>query len=359
MIVVGGFHHSGLSIRRVSDMDNGRHDSGELSIPSFATERCRAMTGNLIRTLESIPPTDDGALEDRALACFVVACGELALMRSTGHRDTVVEQLTAVARKLVTANAAIPKPKVVPNKMAPNQAQGLAQVLMRGLVRDAAPEASKAPALLRAQGPRLELTVDPPEIPAWGAQNVVAQEDVVRANLAHADLTQEDLAQQDLAQEDLVQEDIASHRTAETETIQAETIRAETVQATIEAETVEDKSVQDQSADSEAVPVKTVEAETGRDETVQDGTVQDETVEDQAVEDKTVHADTRDDQATPVETIDVEVAETKIDSPSTMSWDELEALIKQEVAEIGSNAPVPLDAAAVEETRAASASAHI
>jgi hypothetical protein len=77
-----------------------------LSIPSFASERCRAMTAELVRTLESIAPTDDQALEDRALACFVVACGELALMRNAAQRDTVVEQLTLVGRKLVKAGAA-------------------------------------------------------------------------------------------------------------------------------------------------------------------------------------------------------------------------------------------------------------
>jgi hypothetical protein len=83
-----------------------RHDRAHLSIPSFASERCRAMTTELIRTLEAIAPTDDQALEDRALACFVVACGELALMKNTAHRDTVVGQLTFVGSKLVKEAAA-------------------------------------------------------------------------------------------------------------------------------------------------------------------------------------------------------------------------------------------------------------
>jgi hypothetical protein len=83
-----------------------RHDRAQLSIPSFASERCRAMTTELIRTLEAIAPMDDQALEDRALACFVVACGELALMKNTAHRDTVVGQLTVVGSKLVKEAAA-------------------------------------------------------------------------------------------------------------------------------------------------------------------------------------------------------------------------------------------------------------
>jgi hypothetical protein len=78
-------------------------ERGPLCIPSFATERCRAMTGDLIRALETISPSDDQALEDRALACFVVACGELALIGNARQRDLVVEQLTIVGRKLVNA----------------------------------------------------------------------------------------------------------------------------------------------------------------------------------------------------------------------------------------------------------------
>lgn len=76
---------------------------GPLCIPSFATERCRAMTADLIGALDAIPPTDDQALEDRALASFVVACGELALIGNARQRDLVVEQLTIVGRKLVNA----------------------------------------------------------------------------------------------------------------------------------------------------------------------------------------------------------------------------------------------------------------
>jgi hypothetical protein len=93
-------------------MNNGVRQRGALSIPSFASERCRAITGELLRTLEGIPPTNDTALEDRALACFVVACGELALMSDAVNRDTVVEQLTVVARKLVATalTTAAPKP---------------------------------------------------------------------------------------------------------------------------------------------------------------------------------------------------------------------------------------------------------
>jgi hypothetical protein len=99
-------------------MDGGR-ERGSLSIPSFASERCRSMTAELLRALEGIPPTDDKALEDRALACFVVACGELALMSNSVQRDAVVDQLTAVARKLVNSTLAALGPQAAPAAPAP------------------------------------------------------------------------------------------------------------------------------------------------------------------------------------------------------------------------------------------------
>jgi hypothetical protein len=80
-------------------------DRGPLSIPSFASERCRSMAEELVITLEGIAPTDDQALEDRALACFVVACGELALMSDSAQCETIVAQLTTVARRLVGSAA--------------------------------------------------------------------------------------------------------------------------------------------------------------------------------------------------------------------------------------------------------------
>jgi hypothetical protein len=104
-------------------MDNGMGERGPLSIPSFASDRCRSLTGALVRTLESVSPSDDVALEDRALACFVVACGELALMKDVGQRDAVVEQLTVVARKLVSAALATARnPQTAPDpEPAPEQ----------------------------------------------------------------------------------------------------------------------------------------------------------------------------------------------------------------------------------------------
>src|SRR5262249_10813350 len=154
-------------------MDNGQR--GELNIPSFASGRCRAMTTNLIQALESIPPTDDQALEDRALACFVVACGELGLMRNAAQRDTVVEQLTVVARKLVKSNATIATPATPATPEAVRKpvqvlaerkpAQGLAEGLMRGLHLAEAKGAARQAASRPAARPFLALDLDPPEIP--------------------------------------------------------------------------------------------------------------------------------------------------------------------------------------------------
>src|SRR5215470_19438197 len=94
-----------------------------LSIPSFASERCRAMTDALMQTLQGIPPTNDTALEDRALACFIVACGELAAMKNTAQCDTLVNQLTIVGRRLVGAAS-----RDVHNEAADKAATGHDQV---------------------------------------------------------------------------------------------------------------------------------------------------------------------------------------------------------------------------------------
>src|SRR5215470_12530494 len=156
-------------------MDKVELERSELSVPSFASERCRAMTTSLVHTSESIPPTDDQAFEDRALACFVVACGELASMRDTGHRDTVVEQLTLVARKLVKANAGTYKPKVTPKP-----AQGLAQGLMRGLLGGA----PKGRPVRSARQPVVDISVDPPGLPAVDGPKIVAREEVAPGETA-------------------------------------------------------------------------------------------------------------------------------------------------------------------------------
>jgi len=80
-------------------------ERGPLNVPSFASERCRSMAEELVISLEAIPPTDDQAFEDRALACFVVACSELASMADAAQRETIVAQLTTVARRLISAAA--------------------------------------------------------------------------------------------------------------------------------------------------------------------------------------------------------------------------------------------------------------
>jgi hypothetical protein len=221
--------------------------------------------------LESIPPTDDQAFEDRALACFVVACGELASMRDTGHRDTVVEQLTIVARKLVKANAGTYKPKVTPKP-----AQGLAQGLMRGLL-------GSAPKGRPARPPVVDISVDPPGLPAVDGPKIVAREEVAPG-------------------------ETAPHQIDPSETAQA--VQTET----IEVEAAQGKAARD----------KIAEDKTAQDETAQDETAQDETAQDEMQEGQTARA----------ETVPVDGAETDMESPAALSWDQLEALIKKEVSEI-------------------------
>jgi len=268
-------------------MDTAQTARGELSIPSFASERCRAMTTNLIRTLEGIPPADDQALEDRALACFVVACGELASMRSTAHRDTVVEQLTVVARKLVKANAEIaektnlapPSPTVIRN-----QAQGLAEGLMRGLLRNAARAAKRSPALQPAQRPILDLTVDPPEVPTFNRQQETGQEDAPDGAMVPKD---------------------ARAKTIQTESTQAATAQKEPAQ-------------QEQPLRRSAQKVEA------------------RVVQSQMIDGKTPHREMPKNQPTREDTL-VDATHARKESDPAGSWGEIEALIKQEVTEIVSN----------------------
>jgi hypothetical protein len=154
-------------------MDNGRHERRTLSIPSFANERCRAMTAELLHTLAGIAPTDDKALEDRALACFVVACGELALMNDIVHRDTVVAQLSAAARKLVAAAA---PPNTQPREAEPQEdareqfPEALPQELPQEFAQESAQESpqehAQEMAQELAQGLAQELAQNlPPDLP--------------------------------------------------------------------------------------------------------------------------------------------------------------------------------------------------
>jgi hypothetical protein len=90
------------------------------------------MTEEVVIALETIAPTDDTALEDRALACFLVACGELAMMEDAAQRDTIVEQLTTVARRLVgnaPGNAPATAPKQ-PDKVSDQNPDTLPRVGM-------------------------------------------------------------------------------------------------------------------------------------------------------------------------------------------------------------------------------------
>jgi len=254
-------------------MDIGPRERGELSIPSFASERCRAMAASLVRVLDDIPPLDDGALEDRALACFLVACGELGLMSSTTHRDEVVEQLTVVARKLVKANAESSKPK------APkNQAQALAEALMRGVVRGAARVAAKGPSLQPAQRPILDISVDPPAIPAGSKGDQPAQERNAQDNVPPRE---------------------GGESIDETRTGQAESAQAETIEV------------------AQAKPAVGAQSPATQQPSVQAKTIQIQQREEKVTREKIKDA-----------------AQVGSESHAALSWDELETLMKKEVAEI-------------------------
>jgi hypothetical protein len=248
----------------------------DLSIPSFASDRCRLVSTSVVRALASIPPTDDAAIEDRALACFVVACGELSLMQDIAHRDMVVEQLTIVARKLVKANVDTYKPSLAQAPTLRNQAQGLAEGLMRGLVRNAtvAPAAAVAPAATKAPARKapaskpssrpffLDVTVDPPGF-STGDVDEDAQLDA-NANGDEADAVPAALAPTESV--DVVAVAIAAAETGSTEAAPAEVAQADAPRPeSVATETGTAVVAQPEAASAEiaeaaVVPVEAVEA---------------------------------------------------------------------------------------------------
>jgi hypothetical protein len=244
-------------------------DTGcDLSIPSFASDRCRLVTTSLVRALASIPPADDAAIEDRALACFVVACAELSLMRDIAHRDVVVEQLTIVARKLVKANAATYKPALVQPPPARNPAQGLAEGLMRGLLRNPAPAPAKAPpkkgqALKSANRPFfLDVTFDPPGFSTGDTQDEAQlgadasgdEADAVPAASAPTESV-------DVVAVAITAAEVGSTEAASAEVAQADARRSESIATeTATAEVTQPEAAPAGMAGAAVVPVEAVEA---------------------------------------------------------------------------------------------------
>jgi hypothetical protein len=331
-------------------MDNTQHERGELSIPSFASDRCRAMTTKLITTLGEILPSDDQALEDRALACFVVACGELAVMRGTEHRDAVVEQLTVVARKLVKANAESPKSKPMQNP-APNPAQGLAQGLMRGLfgsaagaggtVADEAPgqiTPKKSPTLQPAQRPILDIIVDPPEIPVPDRQQQAALDDGSGGETARREGAYNEVTRSETAKVEAVHEGSVGGQTVARRAEPAELVERETLQADVaKSKPIEDEAIKDEPVKLEAPQS---ESEQAKDDGVHKGTIQSGNVEATA-KIEVLHPEAaeegRQDEDGAKDAAASDAVLAKIETLAGLSLDELEARIKQEMAELASH----------------------
>jgi hypothetical protein len=68
--------------------------------PAPRSERCRQMMLGVIAGFGKLPANDD-EIEDRVLACVLVAWGELAAMRDERRRDQIVGELDDLGKRVV------------------------------------------------------------------------------------------------------------------------------------------------------------------------------------------------------------------------------------------------------------------
>ena len=75
--------------------------------PTPKSDRCQQLMLGVIKGLGTLPADDDW-IEDRVLACLLVAWGELAAMQDVRRRDDILGSLTPlgdrVVRKLLALN---------------------------------------------------------------------------------------------------------------------------------------------------------------------------------------------------------------------------------------------------------------
>ena len=71
-----------------------------LPYPTPRSDRCQELMRGVIEGLGELPADDDG-LEDRVLACLMVAWGEVAAMGDGARRAEILESLTPLGRRVV------------------------------------------------------------------------------------------------------------------------------------------------------------------------------------------------------------------------------------------------------------------
>jgi len=69
-----------------------------------ASENCRRIVASIMRVLGNYQPSSDADINDRALACFYVMCGELAAIKNEAQRAGILNSIGTVAAQQVEAN---------------------------------------------------------------------------------------------------------------------------------------------------------------------------------------------------------------------------------------------------------------
>lgn len=82
--------------------------SAPIGLPAGTTVQCRNMVAGIIKGLGQQPHSDDD-IEQRALACFFVLCGELAAMQSERRRGEIIGTFGDAVAGLVANNLAATK----------------------------------------------------------------------------------------------------------------------------------------------------------------------------------------------------------------------------------------------------------
>lgn len=71
-----------------------------LPYPTPGSDRCQELMQGVIKGLGKLPTDDDG-IEDRVIACLMVAWGEMAAMQSQARRSEILDSLTPLGSRVV------------------------------------------------------------------------------------------------------------------------------------------------------------------------------------------------------------------------------------------------------------------
>src|SRR5579871_4423860 len=104
--------------------------------PSPKTERCQELMLRVIEGLGKLPANDD-EVEDRVLACVLVAWEELAAMEDAARREDIVGSLGPLGRRVVDRLLALGRET---DRRAASAGQTLAEMLAEAVEKGKAEE---------------------------------------------------------------------------------------------------------------------------------------------------------------------------------------------------------------------------